>query len=265
MFTAHQPVPQQTVVTGNFPLAGSCQGRFVLTSLQSDFLQSLLPSHLVLAPQNYVPSGFHPLMLMYNYTHLHSTDDLSTIAAKYNLELKLDYNEFILMLPFVRFRDSGIEPDTDFCFLPVLYLDSLLAVLGGRIFWEFNKEMARFNVTEADFLISSEIGDEAYFNSTFTSAGSKVRASSVQNFDAIIPILNLPVIEFGAEGYVTSFYKIDYENADLTPATASVFNSSSKYLPGKASIFSESIEENVLGAFNMNYNWELSWAKQVVH
>jgi hypothetical protein len=204
-------------------------------------------------------------MLMYNYTHLHSTDHLVQVATQHNLELKLDYNEFILMLPYVQFKDTSAEPDTIFCFLPVLYLDSILAVLGGRIFWEFNKELARFNVTQSNFLISSEILDEAYFNSTFLQAGGSVPAQSIQNFEAIIPILNLPVVEFGPEGYVTSFYKMDYENANLTPSTASVLNSSSKYLPGKASIFSESIEENVLGAFNMNYDWELSWAKKVMY
>ena len=265
MFTTQQPLPQQTAISTGDPLAGSCEGRFVLTSLDSNFLQSLLPPQLVLAPQEYTPAGFHPLLLMYNYTHLHSTDHLVQVAKQNNLELKLDYNEFILMLPFVQFKDTRVVSDTMYCYLPVLYLDSMLAVMGGRIFWEFNKEMARFSVTEADFLISSEILDEAYFNSSFLSAGGSVRARTIQNFDAIIPILNLPVVEFGPEGYVTSFYKMDYENANLTPSTASVFNSSCKYLPGKASIFAESIEEKVLGAFNMNYDWELSWAKKVLY
>lgn len=125
--------------------------------------------------------------------------------------------------------------------------------------------MARFTVTESDFLIRSEFGDQPLFKSTFTPAGDTVRATTVQNFDAIIPILNLPVVEFGLEGYITSIYKIDYENADLTPVTTCVQNISSKYLPPEVSINSASIENQVLGAFNMNYTWELSRTKHAVH
>lgn len=263
MSTTQQATVQTPGTLNDYPLAGSCEGRFVLTSLSSEFLQSLLPSQLILAPQNYSPEGSHPVMLMYNYTHLQSTEALSKIADMLGLELRLNYNEFILMLPFVQFKNNEEEKDNVYCYLPVLYLDSLLAVLGGRIFWEFNKEMARFKVSDTDVLISSEIFNEPYFNSSFLTSGSPVPARSLPNFEALVPILNLPVVEFGPEGYVTSIYKMDYENASIIPSSASVLNHSSKYFPDDASIFSQSIKENVLGAFNMNYNWELSWTKKI--
>lgn len=134
MFNTSQPLPRQTAVSEDWLLAGNCKGRFVLTSLSSDFLQSLLPHQLELAPQNYTTDGQHPVMLMHNYTYLHSTPHLVEITTKQDLELKLQYNEFILMLPFVQFKDTSLNTETAYCFLPILYLDSIMAVLGGRIF-----------------------------------------------------------------------------------------------------------------------------------
>ena len=265
MLATQPTASQQNSIPDDNPLAGSCEGRFVLTSLPAEFLESLLPPLLQLGPQNYSPAGYHPVMLMHNYTHLHSTDHLTRIAILNKLELKLDYNEFILMLPFVQFRDNTVEAGKQFCFLPVLYLDSLLAVMGGRMFWEFNKEMARFKVSETDFSVHTEILDDLYFTSTFQQDGNPVPTRSIQNFEDLKPILDLPVIEFGPEGYVTSIYKMDYETAELVPTTASVINTSCKYLPAHASIIADSIEQQVLGAFNMNYNWELSWATKIAN
>lgn len=108
-------------------------------TFDATFLQSLLPGELVLAPQPYTGSGQHPLLLMFNDTHLEANNYLNSIAEEYNTSLKLDYNEFIVMIPFVQFRDEARNETSPYCFLPVLYLDSLLAVLGGRLFWKFKK------------------------------------------------------------------------------------------------------------------------------
>lgn len=246
-----------------YPLSGSCQGRFALHLVPSDFLSSLLPPGLILAQQPYAPEGFHPLMLMFNLTHLHSNIKLPELAQKAGLGLNLTYNEFIVMLPFVRLNRHINDPQTNFCYLPVLYLDSLLAVMGGRVFWEFNKIPAHFYLDDnRSITIKSEVLDETYFTAAFSPPEKSSPARDNPNFIALEPILNLPVIEFGLEGYVTSVYRIAYEQAVIQPCTTSVDNIRCEYFPkGKMDI--PSLYENVMGAFYMNYDWDLTWAKKI--
>jgi hypothetical protein len=129
-----------------YPLEGHCQGRFAFCSVASDFLQSLLPDDLVLAPQQYTPTGQHPLLLMFNNTWLKSNPNLESIAAESCVALDLNYFEYIVMLPYVQFKERQYNGKGPYCYLPILYLNSLLAVMGGRIFWELNKQMAGFSV-----------------------------------------------------------------------------------------------------------------------
>ena len=264
----HQPKQEQDLITQSHiderePLYGKCDGRFALISSSSSFAENLLPKDLELAPQNYTSQGSHPLLLMYNDTWLHSNPFLEKSAKKHNLDLNLHYNEFIVMLPFVQFKDSKYNEDAPFCFLPVLYLDSWLAVLGGRVFWEFNKELARFKTKGSTYEIHHEVFNRLYLTSQFSnSQAPPVIGSSLSNFEAITPILQLPVIEYGKMGYITSIYKVEYENQYISPFSLSGTNYDSPYLP-KGNFQSPSIETDVMGSFSLQYNWSLSYAKLI--
>lgn len=246
----------------HYPLSGSCRGRMALVSLDKDFLQPFLPEKLELAPQHYTKHTQHPLLLMFNYTHLHPNVFLAEKVNESGEELELNYNEFILMIPYVQFIDKNHNGDAPYCFLPVLYLDSLLAVIGGRIFWEFNKEMASFTTSETIFNIAHETSGETYFKSNFNDSQTLVPARSEPNFVQIEPILNLPVIEYGPLGYVSSTYVVEYENAWITPSSATVSNNICKYLP-PGEINFQPISEGIFGAFYMNYDWKLSFIKYI--
>lgn len=241
-------------------LFGTVKGRFAFIEIDSVFAQSLLASDLELAPQTFTPSGKHPLLLLFNRTHLEPNFKLERIAKEYNLGIELDYNEFIVMLPYVQFKNSNYNSGAPYCFLPVLYLDSLLAVLGGRMFWEFNKELARFDIAGYNFNVSSEILDSPIFTTEFLLEGQPVLESDLQNFNAIIPILKLPVIEHGPYGYVSSIYTVEYENQFISPTSINLNNISCKYMP-KGAINSPSILQSALGCFALDYNWTLTYIK----
>jgi hypothetical protein len=243
-------------------LYGSCEGRFAFLQAEANFLQALLPPDLELAPQQYTPAGYHPLLLMFNKTQLHTNDNLERIAKEYNLGLNLNYNEFIVMLPYVQFKDNSYNQGAPYCFLPVLYLDSLLAVLGGRIFWEFNKELARFNTLGIEYSVVSELTNTPLFYSTTDMTGVPVLDEKLGNFNAIAPILNLPVIEYGPYGYVSSIYSVDYQNQFITPGSIQVINQSCKYFPS-GTLNIPSIQTQELGCFNLNYNWSLTYIKLI--
>lgn len=244
------------------PLYGTCDGRFALTTLTESFASSLLPPDLELAPQSYTGEDTHPVLLMINDTRLNTNPFLEGISKRHHLNLKLHYNEFIVMLPYVQFKEEKYNTDGPFCFLPVLYLDSLLAVLGGRIFWEFNKDLAHFKVNNLDYEIDHEITRASYLNATFSEAPSLVLGEDLANFRAITPILQLPVIEYGLLGYISSVYKVGYENSYIGPFSMELTNKSCPYLP-KETFQIPSIIDNPLGAFTLTYDWSLTYAKPI--
>ncbi|MGN6531311.1 MAG: hypothetical protein ACTHK0_06130 [Ginsengibacter sp.] len=241
-----------------YPLVGHCQGRFAFCSAASDFLQSLLPDDLVLAPQEYTPEGQHPLLLMFNNTWLKSNPNLRRIAVASDAALNLNYFEFIVMLPYVQFKEPQYNSRAPYCYLPILYLNSLLAVMGGRIFWEFNKQMAGFSVKPLLFFVMEENAGTPLLSGATPIMGILQPNTTIPNFQTITPILQLPVIEHGPYGYVSSIYKIFFENIDIAPAAIEVSNSACQFMPSGL-INSPAITENPLGSFQMNYNWKLSY------
>src|SRR5918993_369269 len=147
---------QRLAAYQQFPLEGSCKGRFAFGSVSAAFAQSLLPAELELSPQSFAPAGQHPLLLMFNDTHLNSNPNVEKhILGGILPELKLHYYEFIVMLPYVQFSDPNYNAKGPYCYLPVLYLDSYAAVAGGRLFWEFNKEMADFTVDDSSYTVTA--------------------------------------------------------------------------------------------------------------
>ncbi len=246
-----------------YPLKGHCWGRFALASFKSEDLQALLPPDLELAPQSYTPEGEHPMLFMFDNTWLYLNPYLIELIDTTDVPPNLHYYEFIAMLPYVQFKNNANQNENGpYCFLPVLYLDSILAVWGGRIFWEFNKILTGFTVMTNDGSFSAtDISNNSVILSGDTAeSGTKKSGRSFGNFVKILPILQLPVIEHGHLGYVSSIYKIDLDNVDITPADISINNLQSNYFPkGIANI--PPISTNMLGAFHMNYNWELSYIK----
>lgn len=249
---------QRLELLQKYPLEGHCEGRFAFCSVASAFLQSLLPDDLVLAPQPYTPAGEHPLLLMFNNTLLKTNPNLERISMEQNVAFTLKYYEFIVMLPYVQFKDARYNSKAPYCYLPILYLDSILAVMGGRIFWEFNKEMAGFVVSPSDFFVMEESTSNTLLSGVTQIMGFLQPDKSVPNFQKITNILRLPVIEHGPYGYVSSIYKIAYEDIDIAAAGLDYNNLSCQYMPAGL-ISSPAITQNPLGAFHMDYDWKLSY------
>jgi hypothetical protein len=253
---------QRLALLQKYPLEGHCEGRFTFCSASSDFLQSLLPDDLILAPQEYTPAGQHPLLLMFNNTLLKTNPYLERISLEANFALTLKYFEFIVMLPYVQFKEAQYNGKGPYCYLPVLYLNSLLAVMGGRLFWEFNKQMAGFSVDESNFFVREEDKTTELLSAETLLMGMEQPEQSVPNFQTITPILQLPVIEHGPLGYVSSIYKIFFENIDIAPAGANYTNLSCSFMPpGLTS--SPAITQDPLGGFHMDYDWKLSYIEYI--
>src|SRR5688572_230646 len=118
MFQSSSPLtaPGTAGIPGKFPLYGQCKSKFAFTTVEASFVQSLLPDELELAPQQYAPEGYHPLLLMFNDTYLESNEEMNRIAKEYHLQLDLHYNEFIVMLPYVQFKAPTPGAEGPYCF-----------------------------------------------------------------------------------------------------------------------------------------------------
>lgn len=248
-----------------FPLKGHCLGRFALSAFNASELQALLPPDLELAPQSYTPEGQHPLLFMFDNTWLHINPLLEQVKTNSEIEPDLHYYEFIAMLPFVQFKNNeNGQHRGPYCFLPVLYLNSQVAVFGGRVFWLFNKIYSDFTVSREDgfFSVTDHDVKASILSGETTLKGIKVPGGSINNFNKILPILKLPVIEYGHYIYVSSRYEINLNNVDITPAEMSLKNFQSEYFPiGHCNI--PSILDYELGAFNIDYHWKLSYIQFV--
>jgi hypothetical protein len=249
---------QRLALLQKYPLEGHCLGRFAFCSVASGFLQSLLPDDLVLAPQQYTQSGQHPLLIMFNNTWLKQNPNLERIATESNVALDLNYFEYIVMLPYVQFKEPQYNGKGPYCYLPILYLNSLLAVIGGRIFWEFNKQMAGFSVKPLVFFLTGLNNGTLLLSGATPIMGILQPNTSIPNFQSITPILQLPVIEHGPYGYVSSIYKIYFEDIDIAPAALELSNSDCQFMP-PGMISSPAITQNPLGSFHMDYDWKLSY------
>lgn len=257
---------QHILLRNEFPLVGSCKARFALAGIDATFLQTLLPDRLTLAEQNYTEVGKHPVLFMFEKTHLESDfsrhpsrSTLDTLEQDVKHFLKLDYNEFIVMLPFVKFKEGVTVEKNLFCYLPVLLLDSILAVLGGRVFWDFNKLLASFNIKEKEYAVNTSIFNDPILRGNFSIEGDPIKAVEHENFKRLIPILELPVVEEGSGVYSKCIYKIDYQDAYITPVSSLIENFNCQYLPRNFRVSVPNICQQVMGSFDINYDWSLSY------
>lgn len=258
--------PQSSTATGEAtPLIGSAVCDFGLFTLPQAFVSSLLPERLELAPHPFGDLGDkHPVCMMYNDTHLQSNVFLEKLALENDLELKLHYDEFIVLFPYVQFKDKPSNSiQGPFIYLPVLYLNSPIAVAGGRVFYEFNKLLVEFDKTPETIQVSTLLFEQSILQATFAETGQNGIAESFPNFVSMSPLLQLPVVEHGPYGYVSSVYHIAYQNVEIQPSTIVLENHSSPCLP-VSSIQIPDISTSVFGAFKFTYEWTLSYPRYII-
>lgn len=102
-------------------------------SIALAFLRKYDPT-LCLAPQNLTAPGTHPVVILANWmTRLHTTP----IQIAY---FSSDYNEVLAAVPFTSLCAKPHAPIVTS--VPILWLDSIMAVIGGRWFYGLPKYYA---------------------------------------------------------------------------------------------------------------------------
>jgi hypothetical protein len=132
-------------------LNGNAHVRAQTLVLPSAVVASMLPRGMELGPQRLTPKGKHPLVLFFqDLSRMHMT--IPTLLPR------MTYNEQVVGIPFVRVV-AGYEwvgPLGPFFYMPNLYLNDFLPMIGGRLFWGFNKQFAPIEVNDHSWTVRGD-------------------------------------------------------------------------------------------------------------
>ncbi len=224
--------------------------------LPTQTVQDLLPHGLVLGPQTLTPPGTHPVVLFFN--------DL--FRAHMNIPTLLPnmtYHEQVVGVPFAYVTRSIAGPSGPFFFMPQLWLDNVLATLGGLLFWGFAKRLARFTVTADRYAAVDESG-RPLISLDFEPVGEPAPLSQFPLFEPLRQLMDQPLVSQlpAAMGplFACSDFAKNWHTARVRPLRSAV-HIARAFVPGlPCGRFPETdlhpgIDESPFGAYEIHSQW----------
>ena len=245
--------------------------RSVTLALPLAQVRSLLPAGLLLGPQAVSPVGTHPVIVSFNALQ-RAEMSLPTLMPA------LTYHEFTLGVPYCLLPRGRLgraaaalsgraetRPYGPYYYMPRLYLDSVLATVGGLLDWGYAKRLARFTVSADCFAIRGEDGTPL-IDLAFEATGPAQPPADLPHFAAVRDMLDQPLVSqlpaaLGPLFVVADFNK-RWDQATLRPLRTQVRVSSS-VVPGfgpalhPADGQAEGIDQSVLGSYALDAPWLL--------
>ncbi len=240
----------------NGSISGRANSIISFIAIEENILQDILPRGLVLADQKVTTSGYHPVYLAFNLTQ----KNVTTIFPGFTL----NYSEFACGIPYVQMQ-QGVDATT-FAYSPVLYLNSILATLGGSILFSLPKKYA--NVTTSSSTTGNTLFTTArffnpgkiHFKASWKHDGPAVAGFDSENFLSVKPMLTQPLI---VHSPLQGFRTTDYVIEELVLSTIQPIEgecNTKNFLKGldNRHLRLDSINHSPLGSFQMEYNWRLT-------
>jgi hypothetical protein len=241
-------------------LHGDGTMRGVTLALPTARVRDFLPAGLELGEQTVTPPGTHPVILFYH-------DMIRATMSIPSLLPSMTYHEHSVGVPFAYMARgaSGNRSLGPYYFMPRLYLDNFLAVIGGLWFWGFAKQPASFVVTENSYSISSPDG-RRLTSLSWESTSEHRPIREFPNFEPVRQMLMQPMISMlpaalGPFFFLSNFDK-DWERATVRPLRTAL-EVDVEYVPsftggrypneGRSS----GIDESVLGSYELRAPWRL--------
>lgn len=235
--------------------------RGVVLVLPCDYVRSFLPAGLDLGPQLVTPQGTHPVLFFFN-------DIFRAYLSLPTLVPGMTYHELHIGIPFVCISSGPLSSEMagPYYFMPKLYLDQLLPILGGILFWGFRKEMASVVVTANSYTVIDVTGRRVASLTWKTEAhGGYGKLSEFPYFQVIQQMLSQTLISqvpcSVGPLFALSVFAKKWDAACLRPLETlldtELVNVAAKS-PLLAPEWSPGIDLVALGSYELRVPWELS-------
>jgi hypothetical protein len=235
--------------------------RYTTLTLPSEVVCNLLPNGLRPGPQEMTPRGTHPVLMGF-----HDMFRLHTSVP--SLLPSMTYHEHSVGVPYCYLTDGPITPRTPgpYFFMPMVFLDHLLATLGGLMFWGYVKQMATISHANSRYSVA-KLDGEPVVSLSYDIAGDAKPLADCPLFELQRQALSQTVISQVPLGvgpfFVLARFPKHWGTATLTPlmTVTEVFTdyviglSSGRYPPRGRS---EGIDASVAGAYELRTSWTLS-------
>lgn len=213
-------------------------------------LRPLLTKDLDFTPQDFTPEGYHPVIFQANTQHIH---------VFFNW-FRMTYYEMIPLISYIHFKDN---PSVSYQSAPLLYVSNWWIVIGARILWHLNKVIGKFNLSAPvkNFPEVKHIKEQVFFSNVLAitmntkAAGPVGKPEDFPNFQKISTLfMRDAMIYNNLLEYWIAKYEVQVQSVQPAESEIEVNNVAGL---SAASYTSPSIEKSVLGAFQVNFTWQL--------
>jgi hypothetical protein len=174
-------------------------------------VQSWLPPELELMPQDISPPGFHPANLLFG---LERHVDLNITA----LLPGFSYNEFGLVLPYVRWKNAPYAYNGPFLYTPIIFVSEDIIAWGGDLIYGFPKRVATFSTAGASYSVMDQEVPMPYVQATFNEQATQPTPAARET---ITRLLQQPSVSKKANGeWFGSGFWWNIDTATLTDVKA---------------------------------------------
>lgn len=241
-------------------LNGDGTFRGVTLALPTDQVRRMLPFGLELGEQDVTPRGTHPVIMLYN--------DL--FRAHMNIPSllpNLTYYEHTMGIPYSYVTRGPITRQSPgpYYYMPILYLDNVLAVMGGSMFWGYNKRLANFEIGNGRYTVFSN-GDRRQASLGYAGDAELRPVSEFENFDPIRRMHDQPLISTVPLGvgpfFVASDFMHDWNATTMRPLETTL-EIDAEYVQGfpparyPSRGTTKGIDQSVLGSYEFRGPWRL--------
>ncbi len=224
--------------------------------LPTQTVRDLLPHGLVLGAQTLTPPGTHPVVLFFH--------DLFRAHMNIpNLLPSMTYREQVVGIPFSYVSPSIAGSSGPFFFMPRLWLDNVLATVGGLLWWGFAKKLARITVTADRYTVVEESG-HPLISLDFEPVGEPEPLSQFPHFEPLRQLMDQPLVSQlpAAMGplFACSDFAKNWHTARVRPLRSAV-HIARAFVPGlPCGRFPETdlhpgIDESPFGAYEIHSQW----------
>jgi hypothetical protein len=247
-------------------MSGDSTRRGVTLEVPKNRVRAFLPAGLELGDQNLTQTpGTHPVFLFFN-------DMFRLHLSVPTLIPSITYHELHVGIPFTYLSTGPVMPGAPgpYYFMPRLYLDNLLALFGGIVFFGLAKNMAGVSVTANSYTVASLTGHPVaslewimdtknpFFKPTTDfPLFEPVRQALSQSIISRVPASVGPY-------FAISDFTMAWDSAAVRPLHTAVVGDPD-YLPGYpggrvplSGWSTANIETSPLGSYELRSSWRLS-------